>query len=116
MAVPQALKAFGPFFLESGPSPLQPVAPYRPPPLVAKVRHVMSRIRMGFGALDGVLRDHAEVVDECRSRHGRCDLSLLRPPEEVHILASPIDKAFIKQPYLVEHHAPDQHARCQKPR
>src|SRR2546427_13103910 len=100
MAVPEALVPFGPPLLHSGPSPLQPVAPHRPPPLVAKVRQILCRIRFGFGALDGVLRDHPEVVDEGRSRHTGCDLSLLRPPEEVHVLASSVDEPFIKQPDL----------------
>src|SRR2546425_13300182 len=114
MAVPEALVPFGPPLLQSGPSPLQPVPPYRPPPLVAKVRQVLCRIRFGFGALDGVPRDHSEVVDEGGPRHSRRDLSLLCPPEEVHVLASPVDEPFIKQPDLVEHHAPDQHARSKK--
>src|SRR5207302_6417706 len=115
VAVPEALVPLCPPLPQTGPSPLKPVAAHRPPPLVAKVRQVLCRIRFGFGALDGVLRDHPEVVDEGRSRHAGCDLSLLRPPEEVHVLASPVDEPFIKQPDLVEHPAPNQHARSQKP-
>src|SRR5439155_15661964 len=45
MAVPEALVPLCPPLQKTGPSPLQPVAPYRPPPLVAKVRQVLCRIR-----------------------------------------------------------------------
>src|SRR2546427_528094 len=116
MAVPEALVPFGPPLLHSGPSPLKPVAPHRPPPLAAKVRHVLCWIRFGFSVLDGVLRDHPKVVDEGGSGQSRLDLSLLRPPEEVHVLASSVDEPFIKQPDRVEHHAPHQHARSKKSR
>src|SRR6266571_8189914 len=98
MAVPEALVPFGPPLLHSGPSPLKPVAPHCPPPLAAKVRHIRCWIRFGVGVLDGVLRDHPKVVDEGGSGHSRLDLSLLRPPEEVHVLASSVDEPFIKQP------------------
>src|SRR5712692_11399626 len=101
MAVPESLVPFGPPLLHSGPSPLQPIAPHRSPPLVAKVRQVLCRIRFGFGALDGVLRDHPKVVDEGGSGHAGGDLSLLRPPEEVHVFASSVNEPFITQPDLV---------------
>src|SRR2546426_4912755 len=91
MAIPETLVAFGPPLPQSGPSSLQPVAPHRPPPLAAKVRQVLCGICFGFGALDGVLRDHPEVVNEGRSRHSRRDLGPLCPPEEVCILAAPKD-------------------------
>src|SRR5207249_9354932 len=94
MAIPETLVAFGPSLFQSGPSSLQPVAAYRPPPLAAKVRQVLGRIRFEFGELDGVLRDHAEVVNEGRSRHPSGDLGLLCPPEEVCILASSKDEPF----------------------
>src|SRR5207245_5439952 len=96
MAVPETLVAFGPSLFQSGPSSLQPVAAYRPPPLAAKVRQVLGRIRFGFGALDGVLCDHPEVMDEGRSRHPSGDLGPLCPPEEVRTIASRVTEPFIK--------------------
>src|SRR5436853_7686532 len=88
VAVPEALIPFGPPPFHSAPSPLQPVASRWPSALAAKVRQGMSRIRAGFGALDGALRDHPEVVDQGRLRHGRRDPSLSRLPAEVALLAS----------------------------
>src|SRR3989442_13102821 len=96
MAVPEALVPFGPPLLHSGPSPLQPVAPHRPPPLVAKVRQVLCRIRFGLGALDGVLRDHGKVVDEGGSGHAGGEINLLRPPEELPVPASSVYEPFIQ--------------------
>ena len=107
--------AFGPPLPQSGPSSLQPVAPHGPPPLAAKVRQVLCGIRFGFGALDSVLCDHPEVVDEGRSRHPSGDLGPLCPPEEVCILAAPVAEPFIKQPDRVKHIPPDQHAGPHQP-
>src|SRR5206468_1500990 len=110
MAVTETLVAFDPLFSQSGPSSLQPVAPHRPPPLAAKVSQVLCGIRFGFGALDGVLCDHPEVVDEGRYRHPSGDLGPSCPPEEVHILAAAVAELFIKQPDRVKHLPLDQYA------
>src|SRR5207244_11603970 len=97
MTIAETLVAFDPSLSQSDPSSLQPVAPYRPPPLAAKVRQVLCGICFGFGALDCVLCDHPEVVDEGRSRHPSGDLGPLCPPEEIHILASAVADLFINQ-------------------
>src|SRR5439155_10030656 len=97
MPVSQPFVPLGHGLAKVRPATLEPVAPHRATPFVAKMLQILGRIALGLLSFDGLLRNHAEVMDKCGARHGSGKSCLFRAPEEIGVLATAVHEPFGKK-------------------
>ena len=71
---------------------------------------ILGRIALGFLSLDGLLRDHAEVMDERGAGHGSGKSGLFRAPEEIDVFTTAVHEPFVKKSGAIEDFASNEHA------
>jgi hypothetical protein len=64
MPISKSLIPSDPFILEVAPPPLSPTASRSSIPLLFEMGKILGGVGLRFGSLDGILRHHAEMMNE----------------------------------------------------
>jgi hypothetical protein len=64
MPISKSLIPSDPFVPEIGPPPFNPIASYGSVPLFLEMCEISGGVGLRFGSLDGILRHHAEMMNE----------------------------------------------------
>ena len=64
MPISKSLVPSDPFILEVGPASFSPTAPDGSIPLLLEMGKILGGVGLCFGSLDGILRHHAEMMNE----------------------------------------------------
>lgn len=67
MPITKSLIPSDPFVLEVGPASFNPIASYGSVPLLLEMGKILDGVGLRFRPLDGILRHHAEMMNEHRS-------------------------------------------------